>query len=563
MDDIADKAEVLLVGEIVEISAVEKIDADKTRWNTPLLRLAAKIRVLRAFKGSGAHAIQQEKQIVLVYEVADWERGGGVSDGPFFREFAVGDVFAFPLRRATDEEAGKRQPAWRLIDEEDNGLVIPAQKEQLQDVRETTGVGFLQSELASAFASRNYGTIFKAADYLSRAHVSTKATQAVFNLVEATVKEDQDQWLEIATAAYCALPIPRPRIIVAERAKWDAVRFGGGVNFFFQSLDRVHSEKCVEQLIAVAIKYSDFHEWGTGVTIGLNDPRHVISAPLLRKKLEAGDSSALFIAHYTIKEKDDPLTPDAIKAARNFAEKAKVKFAYSLTPATELILMFGEDKDIEHLVGLMETAKKSDHQRYTMLWRSCIYASTPRVIFVARLLIDDTDLAQPNWRICDKATMLVQSESGVDFGLKYKQTTDERDVAIKKAKVWLAKNPLPAPYEIVLHGERVVFDKAESVSIQITIRNLGMRKLIAPDLYWGVSVIWDGKEYKRDPKHTGRWKWNGPGEVSPKTAWRTGFSLSEYLVPAEVLTAEPHTVALKDAFAESNTLTVFIEPKNR
>src|SRR2546422_11616782 len=96
----------------------------------------------------------------------------------------------------------------------------------------------------------------------------------------------------------------------------------------------------------------------------------------------------------------------------------------------------------------METAKKSDHQRYTMLWRSCIYASTPRVIFVARLLIDDTDLAQPNWRICDMATMLVQSESGVDFGLKYKQTADERDVAIKKAKVWLAKNPQPAMYEM-------------------------------------------------------------------------------------------------------------------
>src|SRR6266516_3017015 len=75
MDEIADKAEVLLVGEIVEISAVEKIDADKTRWNTPLLRMAAKIRVLRTFKRNGAPAIQQAKQIVLVYEVADWERG--------------------------------------------------------------------------------------------------------------------------------------------------------------------------------------------------------------------------------------------------------------------------------------------------------------------------------------------------------------------------------------------------------------------------------------------------------------------------------------------------------
>src|SRR5205809_7419248 len=79
LDEIADKADVLLVGEVIEISPVEKIDAEKTHWNTPLLRMAAKIRVLRTFKGSGAHGIQKEKQIVLLYEVVDWERGGGVS----------------------------------------------------------------------------------------------------------------------------------------------------------------------------------------------------------------------------------------------------------------------------------------------------------------------------------------------------------------------------------------------------------------------------------------------------------------------------------------------------
>jgi hypothetical protein len=114
-----------------------------------------------------------------------------------------------------------------------------------------------------------------------------------------------------------------------------------------------------------------------------------------------------------------------------------------------------------------------------------------------------------------------------------------------------------SPYEIVLEGEKVVFDKAESVSIQITVRDLGVKKMIAPDLYWGLSVVWDGREYKRDPKYIGNW--NGPWEIIPKTAWRTGFSLSEYLVPVEVLTAGGHTIALKDASAESNTLTVFIE----
>ncbi len=113
------------------------------------------------------------------------------------------------------------------------------------------------------------------------------------------------------------------------------------------------------------------------------------------------------------------------------------------------------------------------------------------------------------------------------------------------------------PYEIVLDGQRVVFDKAESVSIQITVRNLGMKKLIAPDLYWGLSVVWDGKEYKRNHKHSVLW--DGHAEIMPKTAWRTTFSLSEYLVPAEAWTAGRHSIALRDAFAESNTLTVFIE----
>jgi hypothetical protein len=102
-----------------------------------------------------------------------------------------------------------------------------------------------------------------------------------------------------------------------------------------------------------------------------------------------------------------------------------------------------------------------------------------------------------------------------------------------------------------------VFDKAESISSQMVIRDLGVKKMIAPDLFWGLSVVWDGKEYKRDPKWIG--DWNGQSEIIPKTAWSTTFSLSEYLVPSKVLTPGRHTVALKDAFAKSNTLTVFIE----
>ena len=116
----------------------------------------------------------------------------------------------------------------------------------------------------------------------------------------------------------------------------------------------------------------------------------------------------------------------------------------------------------------------------------------------------------------------------------------------------------PAPYEIVLVGEKVVFDKAETVSSQLVIRDLGMKELIAPTLLRELSVIWDGKSYKRE----GMGPWNGPREIFPKTALRERISLSDFRVPAEALTAGRHTIAIKDAVTDSNTLTVFIEKTN-
>jgi len=116
-----------------------------------------------------------------------------------------------------------------------------------------------------------------------------------------------------------------------------------------------------------------------------------------------------------------------------------------------------------------------------------------------------------------------------------------------------------APYEIVLEGAQVVFYKAETtpseVIVQFTVRNLGAKTLIAPDLSQVLSVVWDGKEYER-----ARFFWNSPfREIPPKTFWRTELSLSDYLVPAAALTVGSHTIALKDALAESKTVTVFIE----
>ena len=129
----------------------------------------------------------------------------------------------------------------------------------------------------------------------------------------------------------------------------------------------------------------------------------------------------------------------------------------------------------------------------------------------------------------------------------FKSTSPAADV-VQKA---------PSSLELVLIDEHVVFSTATKISMEMIFRNVGEEKMKPYDLLLGLSVVWDGGEYKRDPRHIG--PWNGPWEITPKTAWRNRISLSDFLIPPKVLTAGRHTVAVRDASSESNILTVFIE----
>src|SRR6266508_1049375 len=115
----------------------------------------------------------------------------------------------------------------------------------------------------------------------------------------------------------------------------------------------------------------------------------------------------------------------------------------------------------------------------------------------------------------------------------------------------------PSSLELVLIDDHVVFSTATNISMELIFRNVGEEKMKPYDLLLGLSVVWDGEEYKRDPKHIG--PWNGPWEITPKTAWRNRISLSDFLIPPKVLTAGRHAVAVRDGSAGSNTQTVFIE----
>jgi len=115
----------------------------------------------------------------------------------------------------------------------------------------------------------------------------------------------------------------------------------------------------------------------------------------------------------------------------------------------------------------------------------------------------------------------------------------------------------PSSLELVLIDDHVVFSTATNISMELIFRNVGEEKMKPYDLLLGLSVVWDGKEYGRNPKQYVAY--NGSLEFGPKSGWRNHISLSEFLIPSRLLTSGRHTVAVRDASAESNILAVFIE----
>jgi hypothetical protein len=110
--------------------------------------------------------------------------------------------------------------------------------------------------------------------------------------------------------------------------------------------------------------------------------------------------------------------------------------------------------------------------------------------------------------------------------------------------------------ELVLSADHVVFTTVTNISMDMVYRNVGETNIDSYALLAGLSVVIDGKEFKRE-----NISYTGLRYFYPKTAWPVHISLSEFLIPPKALVAGRHTVALRDAGSESNTQTIFIEPQ--
>jgi len=167
------------------------------------------------------------------------------------------------------------------------------------DGKVATGIALLRSELAGAFSTGRYATIFKAAKYLRHLRHWEKQFEETYKLIAQDVADDQDRWLSIAVACYSAMGVPQPKIsdlmTSAEHPRTLAA-------FAAKALGHIDADGLDDRFIALSIKQSHAHTWGTAVTISVNYSGHPTAIRLLEQALAAPPLSQ-FSSHATSSRK--------------------------------------------------------------------------------------------------------------------------------------------------------------------------------------------------------------------------------------------------------------------
>lgn len=428
MERLAESAQVLAVGEVLGTERAGEIAPENTRWGIHLLKMQAKVKVLRAYPDIAKLALGKDATIAVNYEAIDWEKTPDGGNGPIFPDISVGDIYAFPVIRFS--ESG----AWDLVAKEGFGLLIPAVREPLKSVTPQNGVEFMQAELAGTIANGSYTDMHRAGKYLREADLyRSKTSQAVAACLEGRI--DEERWLQAAIASYSAMPTPLTSVdtLLTVADETSPLR-----EFVALALSHVKKEGLEERFIAASIRNMGVHGWATAITLSAEYARHPTTVKMLREAFAAGSPVALDVSHNIIKEHDHPLLPDALRAART-ALSTRVDSSYG--PACRLMLTYGGDEDIRLLTKELRESQSQDVERYTTLWNCCFPHGSKRLIPLIRVVIEDDRLAYGGLLFSQWAASALERVTGEDFGDPYSKDETIRNEAMAKVRAWLAANP--------------------------------------------------------------------------------------------------------------------------
>ncbi len=440
LQSISETAELIVVGEVTDVADLGPIHKEETHWRYPLRHMGAKIRILRTFPKDASAKLDRSGFIWLEYKAFDSKKVLIIINGPTFPYLSVRDVYAFGLRSTGSEE----KSAWELLDEENNGLLVPSAVKPFRSNGELkSGVEFLLYELSSAFINGSYQDMYNATRFIYTLK-QMKQKERLMEILLVNIGQDKDRWAQVALAGYCSLSRNnRPRLdSLPEKMEGQKFRF----NLTRTALCQLPQSEFDSLLIREAVKQVQSYPLQMADMLSNNYPRHPTAVSLLLEALKQPTPETAFVASRMIKDAAHPLSiPAANAAAQVFELNEDFSYHYLITGAAKLILQYGNEKQQAQLLKLLREAQKRDRWKFQGIWAGVANwgGKEQHLPFYTTALSDsglylDGQFLLRGRRFCDSAVKTLQHRMGVNFGYELKQSESERDKAIEKAKAWLA-----------------------------------------------------------------------------------------------------------------------------
>lgn len=440
IESIVDAAEIIVVGQVVELHDLGPVPTEETQWKTPLRRMEAAIRILRTHPIEKFESLAIGSVVSIQYLTRDRDQPGLVR-APIFPHLVVQDIYAFPLQKQ-DPSKGS---GWELIHERDSGFLISGSEQPFRPIGQPiSGEEFLRYETVGAFVHGNYQDISNAIPDIWHWRKLDDSTQ-LRKLLLDSIQDDTARWTQIALASYCTIArnngpkldsLPSTDEGVDER-----------LNLMQLSLRMLPPNNSDILLIQAAVKHVQAYTFAMATVFSKNYSRHPEAIRLFLLALQHPTPEIGYITSRMIDGPNHPLTRATVRASMQmFDEEMEFPSAGSIASVCRTLLQFGSNEEKNRLLAIYRQAASENRDLYEGLWmgvETCGNLTEQLLPFYADALRDKSlylrgHVPLRGRRICDSAAGVLQFRSEVDFGYNYRQSESERDQAIERAKKWLA-----------------------------------------------------------------------------------------------------------------------------
>ncbi len=149
--------------------------------------------------------------------------------------------------------------------------------------------------------------------------------------------------------------------------------------------------------------------------------------------------------------------------------------------------------------------------------------------------------------------------SKLDTPGNYYHDIDEVIAYSNDIRVEIVKKNETKPLQLTIKSDKEVYEVGEEITLGLSIKNLGSKEIVVPELVGSSKIVMDGREYSRPPIFI----WNGIGELLPGTEWTTTIMLSTYGITKDILELGKHDISVQIGDVISNTITIEVVEKKK